>query len=102
MAEQPGTDQLETEQPSTERPGTEQPDTEQPVIETRELSKRYRDGQLAVDGLSLSVPRGAVFGFLGPNGSGKTTTIRMLMGLIEPTSGAARVLGRPMPRAVRT
>ncbi|MGY0492435.1 ABC transporter ATP-binding protein [Streptomyces sp. WG-D5] len=75
---------------------------EQPVIETRELSKRYRGGQLAVDGLSLSVPRGAVFGFLGPNGSGKTTTIRMLMGLIEPTSGSARVLGHPMPRAART
>ncbi|NEB73857.1 ABC transporter ATP-binding protein [Streptomyces sp. SID14478] len=73
----------------------------EPVIETRELTKRYRGGQLAVDGLSLTVPEGAVFGFLGPNGSGKTTTIRMLMGLIEPTSGAARVLGRPMPRATR-
>ncbi|MFI7011648.1 ABC transporter ATP-binding protein [Streptomyces sp. NPDC050145] len=74
----------------------------QPVIETHELSKRYRGGQLAVDGLSLTVPQGAVFGFLGPNGSGKTTTIRMLMGLIEPTSGAAQVLGRPMPKASRT
>lgn len=72
-----------------------------PVIETRELTKRYRGGQLAVDRLSLTVPEGAVFGFLGPNGSGKTTTIRMLMGLIEPTAGAARVLGRPMPRATR-
>ncbi|MEV3859511.1 ABC transporter ATP-binding protein [Streptomyces sp. NPDC050095] len=71
------------------------------VIETRELTKRYRGGQLAVDRLSLTVPEGAVFGFLGPNGSGKTTTIRMLMGLIEPTSGDARVLGRPMPRATR-
>ncbi|MET8470087.1 ABC transporter ATP-binding protein [Streptomyces sp. NPDC006422] len=75
---------------------------EPPVIETRELSKRYRGGQLAVDGLSLSVPPGTVFGFLGPNGSGKTTTIRMLMGLIEPTSGSARVLGHPVPRATRT
>ncbi|MFI0240889.1 ABC transporter ATP-binding protein [Streptomyces sp. NPDC016845] len=72
-----------------------------PVIETRELTKRYRGGQLAVDRLSLTVPEGAVFGFLGPNGSGKTTTIRMLMGLIEPTAGTARVLGRPMPRATR-
>ncbi|WP_394433319.1 ABC transporter ATP-binding protein [Streptomyces sp. SGAir0957] len=72
-----------------------------PVIETRELTKRYRGGQLAVDRLSLTVPEGAVFGFLGPNGSGKTTTIRMLMGLIEPTAGAARALGRPMPRATR-
>ncbi|MFJ9035286.1 ABC transporter ATP-binding protein [Streptomyces sp. NPDC102406] len=72
-----------------------------PVIETRDLTKRYRGGQLAVDRLSLTVPEGAVFGFLGPNGSGKTTTIRMLMGLIEPTAGTARVLGRPMPRATR-
>ncbi|MCZ4122244.1 ABC transporter ATP-binding protein [Streptomyces sp. H39-S7] len=71
------------------------------VIETRGLSKRYR-GTLAVDGLDLRVPSGSVFGFLGPNGSGKTTTIRMLMGLIEPTAGTARVLGRPMPRAGRT
>ncbi|MEU9643286.1 ABC transporter ATP-binding protein [Streptomyces sp. NPDC048188] len=72
------------------------------VIATRGLTKRYRGGQLAVDGLDLTVPAGSVFGFLGPNGSGKTTTIRMLMGLIEPTSGSARVLGQPMPRASRT
>ncbi|MDT7843660.1 ABC transporter ATP-binding protein [Streptomyces justiciae] len=71
------------------------------VIHTRALTKRYRGGQLAVDGLDLTVPAGSVFGFLGPNGSGKTTTIRMLMGLIEPTSGTARVLGQPMPRATR-
>ncbi|MGP3633166.1 ABC transporter ATP-binding protein [Streptomyces sp. 24-1644] len=72
------------------------------VIETRGLTKRYRGGQLAVDGLDLRVPAGSVFGFLGPNGSGKTTTIRMLMGLIAPTSGTARVLGRPMPGGART
>ncbi|MFC8591352.1 ABC transporter ATP-binding protein [Streptomyces atroolivaceus] len=72
------------------------------VIETRGLTKRYRGGQLAVDGLDLAVPAGSVFGFLGPNGSGKTTTIRMLMGLIAPTSGTAHVLGRPMPTAART
>ncbi|MGD3111433.1 ATP-binding cassette domain-containing protein [Streptomyces sp. YGL11-2] len=71
------------------------------VIETRALTKAYRGGQLAVDRLDLAVPRGSVFGFLGPNGSGKTTTIRMLMGLIEPTAGSARVLGRPMPGASR-
>lgn len=64
-----------------------------PVIETQRLTKRFRGGQLAVDHLDLTVPGGSVFGFLGPNGSGKTTTIRMLMGLIEPTSGAARLLG---------
>ncbi|MFF0060046.1 ABC transporter ATP-binding protein [Streptomyces sp. NPDC005279] len=72
------------------------------VIETRGLTKRYRGGQLAVERLDLSVPDGSVFGFLGPNGSGKTTTIRMLMGLIEPTAGSATVLGMPMPGAVRT
>ncbi|MEU8889159.1 ABC transporter ATP-binding protein [Streptomyces sp. NPDC048442] len=73
-----------------------------PVIVARGLTKRFRGGQLAVDGLDLYVPAGSVFGFLGPNGSGKTTTIRMLMGLIEPTSGSAQVLGEPMPRAART
>ena len=72
------------------------------VIRTKGLTKRFRGGQLAVDGLDLTVPRGSVFGFLGPNGSGKTTTIRMLMGLIAPTSGAATVLGAPMPQSVRT
>ncbi|MGW4891382.1 ABC transporter ATP-binding protein [Kitasatospora sp. NPDC004240] len=72
------------------------------VIRTRGLTKRFRGGQLAVDGLDLSVPRGSVFGFLGPNGSGKTTTIRMLMGLIAPTSGVATVLGESMPQSVAT
>ncbi|MEU6480664.1 ABC transporter ATP-binding protein [Streptomyces sp. NPDC047017] len=79
--------------------GTTGPDGS--VIHTRALTKRYRGGQLAVDGLDLTVPAGSVFGFLGPNGSGKTTTIRMLMGLVEPTSGTARVLGRPMPGSSR-
>ncbi|SHK97618.1 ABC transporter ATP-binding protein [Streptomyces yunnanensis] len=81
--------------------GRATPDAEHRVIETRGLTKTYRGGRPAVDGLDLAVPRGSVFGFLGPNGSGKTTTIRMLMGLIEPTAGTARVLGRPMPGAVR-
>ncbi|MGA5274344.1 ABC transporter ATP-binding protein [Streptomyces cellulosae] len=71
------------------------------VVVTRGLTKRYRGGQLAVDDLHLTVPAGSVLGFLGPNGSGKTTTIRMLMGLIGPTSGTAHVLGRPMPRSAR-
>ncbi|KND46081.1 ABC transporter ATP-binding protein [Streptomyces stelliscabiei] len=72
------------------------------AIHTQGLTKTFRGGQVAVDHLELSVPSGSVFGFLGPNGSGKTTTIRMLMGLIEPTSGTARVLGLPMPRSTRT
>ncbi|WP_216589840.1 ABC transporter ATP-binding protein [Streptomyces brasiliscabiei] len=71
------------------------------AIHTQGLTKTFRGGQVAVDHLELTVPSGSVFGFLGPNGSGKTTTIRMLMGLIEPTSGTARVLGRPMPRSAR-
>src|ERR1700754_2010384 len=51
----------------------------------------------AVDGIDLAVPAGSVYGFLGPNGSGKTTTIRMLLGLIRPTSGHHRLLGGRMP-----
>jgi ABC-2 type transport system ATP-binding protein len=62
------------------------------VIRTWELTKRYGK-TLAVDGLTMEVPRGEVFGFLGPNGAGKTTTIAMLLGLVHPTSGGAEVLG---------
>jgi len=62
------------------------------VIETSGLTKRYGD-LTAVDNLNLSVARGEVFGLLGPNGSGKTTTILMLLGLTEPTAGKVRVLG---------
>jgi len=64
------------------------------VIETTDLTKRYGD-VLAVDRLSLRVLRGGVFGFLGPNGSGKTTTMGMLLGLVHPTSGEARIFGDP-------
>ena len=67
------------------------------AVATQGLTKRFRSGQVAVDGIDLEVPPGAVYGFLGPNGSGKTTTIRMLLGLVAPTSGEAHVLGRPMP-----
>jgi ABC-2 type transport system ATP-binding protein len=68
-----------------------------PAITSAGLSKRFRGGQLAVDHVDLEVPRGSVYGFLGPNGSGKTTTIRMLLGLIYPTSGRHELLGTPMP-----
>lgn len=71
------------------------------AIATSGLTKRFRGGQLAVDQVDLAVPRGAVYGFLGPNGSGKTTTIRMLLGLAFPTSGTAEILGQEMaPGAV--
>jgi ABC-type multidrug transport system ATPase subunit len=66
------------------------------------LTKRFRGGQVAVDRLDLAVPRGSVYGFLGPNGSGKTTTIRMLLGLVFPTAGSHSLLGEPFPeRAAR-
>jgi len=70
------------------------------AIATRGLTKRFRSGQLAVDNLSLEVPHGSVYGFLGPNGSGKTTTIRMLLGLVQPTSGSHQLLGVPMPDGI--
>ncbi len=68
-----------------------------PAIVTTGLTKRFRGGQLAVDGLDMLVPPGSVYGFLGPNGSGKTTTIRMLLGLVYPTRGSHQLLGVPMP-----
>jgi ABC-2 type transport system ATP-binding protein len=63
------------------------------VIETEGLSKRFGD-TLAVSELGLQVAAGEVMGFLGPNGSGKTTTIRLLMGLLRPSAGRAAILGR--------
>ncbi len=72
------------------------------VIETLKLTKRYAGGlrsrgTLAVDEVSLTVYPGQVFGFLGPNGSGKTTTIGMLLGIITPTSGTFRLFGKSGP-----
>jgi ABC-2 type transport system ATP-binding protein len=73
-----------------------------PAIETERLSKDYLVGfwrprpYRALDGLTLSVEPGEVFGFLGPNGAGKSTTLKLLMQLIFPTSGTARILGRPV------
>jgi len=70
------------------------------VISTRGLVKRY--GRLrAVDGIDLEVRTGDIYGFLGANGSGKTTTVRMLLGLVLPTSGEIELLGERMPRAGR-
>jgi ABC-type multidrug transport system ATPase subunit len=69
------------------------------AISSTGLTKRFPGGQIAVNAVDLFVPRGAIYGFLGPNGSGKTTTIRMLLGLVGPTSGGHELFGQPMPRA---
>ncbi|TFC05810.1 ATP-binding cassette domain-containing protein [Cryobacterium adonitolivorans] len=66
------------------------------AIETRALTKRFGH-QIAVDAIDLAVPLGSVFGFLGPNGSGKTTSIRVMLGLAAATSGEVSVLGESMP-----
>lgn len=66
------------------------------AIETRGLSKHFGQ-QAAVDRVDLAVPHGTVFGFLGPNGSGKTTTIRMLLGLAAASAGTVNLLGQEMP-----
>jgi len=63
-----------------------------PAVKTENLTKKFGKN-VAIDSLSIEAPRGKVFGFLGPNGSGKTTTIRMLLGLLHITKGDARVLG---------
>jgi ABC-2 type transport system ATP-binding protein len=63
------------------------------VIETAGLRKVY-GSKIAVEDLTLQVPRGEVFGFLGPNGAGKSTSVKMLLGLVAPSGGAARVLGQ--------
>ncbi|MEU6725358.1 alpha/beta fold hydrolase [Nonomuraea wenchangensis] len=62
-------------------------------LEIKGLTKAYRNGELAVDGLSFRVERGQVLGLLGPNGAGKTTTMRMMMGLIRPDDGEVRIFG---------
>ncbi len=68
------------------------------AIATDGLTKNF-GRQLVVEGIDLEVPTGSVFGFLGPNGSGKTTTIRMLLGLAHPSAGRVRLLGQVMPEA---
>jgi ABC-2 type transport system ATP-binding protein len=66
-----------------------------PAIETHELRKVF--GRIvALDGLTMTVPRGEVFGFLGPNGAGKTTAVKLLLGLSRPTAGQGRALGAPL------
>jgi ABC-type multidrug transport system ATPase subunit len=71
-------------------------DSTELAVTTSGLTRRFGT-QIAVDGVDLRVPAGAVYGFLGPNGSGKTTTIRMLLGLISADSGEIELLGSPIP-----
>ncbi len=70
------------------------------AISLRNVSKRFGDHQ-AVDDVSLTVPEGSIYGFIGPNGSGKTTTIRMIINILVPDSGEISVLGRPRASDVR-
>jgi ABC-2 type transport system ATP-binding protein len=70
------------------------------AIEIRNVTKRFGD-HTAVDDLTLTVPRGSVYGFIGPNGSGKTTTIRMIMNILLPDRGDIAVLGQAHTRAAR-
>ncbi len=70
------------------------------VLQTEGLTKRYR-GRVAVDGLALRVGRGDVYGFLGQNGAGKSTTIRMALGLVRPTAGRVMLLGHDVARGAR-
>jgi ABC-2 type transport system ATP-binding protein len=72
------------------------PDHDGPAVHTEGLTKRFGE-RTAVDGVSLTVPRGTAYGFLGHNGAGKTTLIRMLLGLTRASAGHASVLGLPVP-----
>ena len=71
-------------------------DASNPAVEARNLVKLFGDTR-AVDGVSLSVPAGTIYGILGPNGAGKTTCLRMLLGNIDPSSGERTLLGRERP-----
>ena len=73
------------------------PDEHPPAVRAERLRKTF-DSLVAVEGLDLEIAKGEVFGLLGPNGSGKTTTIRMLCGLLDPTSGTATVAGFDVTR----
>jgi ABC-2 type transport system ATP-binding protein len=91
------------EQPAAEKPIAEPPAPDQPMVDIQRLSVFYGK-QLAVNNLSLTIPRGEVFGFIGPNGAGKTTTIKVLATLLKPSFGSVRVMGTDVissPQSVR-
>ena len=66
------------------------------AVEAKDLVKDFGETR-AVDGVSLAVPAGTIYGLLGPNGAGKTTILRILLGIIDPSSGTRSVLGRSRP-----
>ena len=78
------------------RQAQQQADTDQPAVEATDLVKDFGDKR-AVDGISLAVPAGSIYGLLGPNGAGKTTALRVLLGIIDPSSGTRRLLGHDRP-----
>jgi ABC-2 type transport system ATP-binding protein len=73
-----------------------------PAVDVRDLAKSFRTGHLrpvyrpVLKGLTFSIARGEIFGYLGPNGSGKTTTLKVLLGLLFPDRGSATILGHPL------
>lgn len=75
--------------------------SEAAIVETTNLTRRF--GELtAVDGLSIRIERGEIFGLVGPDGAGKTTTLRLLCGLLDPTEGTARVVGHDVQRELES
>ncbi len=88
---------LQTDPMTVANPTTASEPPPPTAVASAGLTKRFRGGQIAVDHIDLAVPVGSVYGFLGPNGSGKTTTIRMLLGLVRPTEGSRTLLGGRIP-----
>jgi ABC-2 type transport system ATP-binding protein len=91
---------MEERDDSMRPPSLELPPVGSPLLVVRGLQKRY-GAKLAVDDVSLTIPRGSIYGFLGPNGAGKTTTIRCLMDIILPDAGEMRFADRPLDRSLR-
>ena len=73
----------------------------EPILDIRDVSFAYRRDRPALEGLTLSVPRGTTLGVIGPNGAGKTTLLKLILGLLEPTKGTIRIDGQPPRRATR-
>src|SRR5579864_5143700 len=71
------------------------------IVAVRQLSKRYKDGTEALKGITFNIKKGELFGLIGPDGAGKTTALRILSGVMEPTGGDALVLGNPAREARR-